>query len=191
MARGFPGNPERTIVYGNSLEYFPNFTFSNSLTLHFLLLKPGRLRLLHVLHSQLFGAWKPAELTFPPGLSRPPREDILCLLERYKSCVRALLVFHVTQGILVSLSLPLFSTLSFPRDQPTLGQRPFAIQPTSIHYEFSPDPKAQVSSDGTLGCHRLSSFLGSWRTLQPKGPLGRYTWRTPLPSFRASLSLPS
>ena len=24
MARGFPGNPERTIVYGNSLEYFPN-----------------------------------------------------------------------------------------------------------------------------------------------------------------------
>ena len=153
--------------------------------------KPGRLRFLLILHSQLFRVWKPTELTFPPGLSRPPREDILCLLERYKSCVRALLVFHVTQGILVSLSLPLFSTLSFPRDQPTLGQRPFAIQPTSIHHEFSPDPKAQVSSDGTLGCHRLSSFLGSWRTLQPKGPLGRYTWRTPLPSFRASLSLPS
>ena len=145
------------------------------------------MRFLLVLHSQLFGVWKPAELTFPPRLSRPSREDILCLLEWYKSCVRALLVFHVTQGILVSLSP--FSTLSFPRDQPTLGQRPFAIQPTSIHHEFSPDPTAQVSSDGTLGCHRLSSFLGSWRTLRPKGPLGRYTWRTPLPSFGASLSL--
>lgn len=119
---------------------------------------------------------------FPPGLSRTPQEDALCLRERYKSCGRALLVFHVTRGILASLSLPLFSTLSFPQDQPTPGQRPFAIQPPSTH------PVAQVSSDSTLGRHRLSSFPGSWGTLRPKGPLGRYLGDAP-PSFRVSLSL--
>ena len=125
---------------------------------------------------------------FPPGLSRPPQEDALYLCERYKSCVRSLLVFHVTRGILVSLSSS-FSTFSFPRDQPTPGQRPFAIRPPSIHHEFSPDPVAQVSLDGILGHHRLSSFLGSQGTLQLIGPLGRYLGDTS-PSFRFSLSLP-
>ena len=147
---------------------------------------PRRLRFLAILHGQLFRVWKPAELTFPPGLSRTPQEDALCLRERYKSCGRALLVFHVTWGISASLSLPLFSTLSFPRDEPTPGQRPFAIQPPSSHREFSPDPVAQVSSDSTLGCHRLSSFPGSQGTLRPKGPLGRYLGDAP-PSFRVSL----
>ena len=65
------------------------------------------------------------------------------------------------------LSLPLFSPFSFSWDQPTPGQRPFAIWPPSIHHEFSPDPVAQVSSDGTLGRHRPSSFLGSQGTLRP------------------------
>ena len=38
----------------------------------------------------------------------PPWEDALCLREWYKSCVWALLVFHVTQGILLFLSFSLF-----------------------------------------------------------------------------------
>ena len=78
--------------------------------------KARKLSLLLILHSQLFRTWKPAELTFLPRLSRPPQEDALRIHEQYKSCVRALLVFHVPKGILVSLSLPLFSTLSFPQD---------------------------------------------------------------------------
>ena len=94
---------------------------------------------------------------------------------------RALLVFHVTWGILASLSLPLFSTFSFPQDGPTPGQRPFAIWPPSIHHEFSPDAVAQVS-------HRLLSFPDSQGTLQPKGLLERHLRDTP-PSFRVSLSL--
>ena len=151
--------------------------------------EPGRLRFLLVLHGQLFGAWKPAELTFLPGLSRPPWEDTPCLREQYKSCVRALLVFHITWRILVSLSLVFFSTLSFPWDRTTPGQRPFAILPPSIHHEFLPDPVAQVSLDSTLDyCHRLLSFLGSQRTLWPKGPLGRYLGDAP-PSLKVSLSL--
>ena len=56
----------------------------------------------------LFGTWKPVELTFSPRLSRSPWEDTLCLREQYKSCAWALLVFHVTQEILLSLSLSLF-----------------------------------------------------------------------------------
>ena len=56
----------------------------------------------------LFGAWKPAELTFLPGLSRLPWEDALCLRERYKPCARDLFVFHVTREILLSLSFSLF-----------------------------------------------------------------------------------
>ena len=91
-------------LYSAGLVLFPNLTFSNSLALHFSVLEPGRLRFLLVLHGQLFGAWKTAELTFLSRLSRPPPEDALCLREWYKSCVRALLVFHVTRGILVSLS---------------------------------------------------------------------------------------
>ena len=88
----------------------------------------------------------------------------------------------------LSLPLPLFSTLSFLRGRSTPGQRPFAIQLPSIHHTFSPDPVAQVSSDSTLEHHRLSSFLGSQGTLQPKGPLGRYLGDAP-PSFRVSCSL--
>ena len=80
-----------------------------------------------------------------------------------------------------SHSLPLFSTLSFLQDRPTPGQRPFAIRPPSIHHEFSPDPVAQVSSDSTLGPHRLSSFLGSWRTPSGQKALWGGKWRTPLP----------
>ena len=152
--------------------------------------KPGRLWFLLVLHGQLFRAWKPAELTFLPGLPRPSREDALYLREWYKSCVRALLVFHVFREILASLSLPLFSTLCFLWDRLTPGQRPFATWLPSIHHKFLPDPVAQVSSDGTLGCHRLSPLPGSQGTLRPKGPLGggRYLGDAP-PSFRVSLSL--
>ena len=62
-------------------------------------------------------SWKPTELTLLPGLSRPPWEDALYLHERYKSCAWALLVFHVTQEILLSLSL--FFSLSFCRLWPT------------------------------------------------------------------------
>ena len=126
--------------------------------------------------------------SLPSSLSRPAFQDLLCLREQYKSCFRALLVFHVPQGILFSLSLPLFSTLSVPQDWPTLGQRALAIPPPSIHHEFSPDPVAQVSWEGTLGFHRLSFFPGSQGTLRPKGPLGRYLGNAP-PSFRVSLSL--
>ena len=92
------------------------------------------------------------------------------------------------RNIGLSLSLPLFSTLSFPRDRKTPGQRAFAIQPSSIHHQLSPDPVAHVSSNGTLGRHRLSSFPGSQGTLQSKGPLGSY-FRDACPSFRVSLSL--
>ena len=62
----------------------------------------------------LFGAWKPTELTFSPGLSRPPWEDALCLRGQYKSCAWALLVFHITREILLSLSLFLSLSLSTP-----------------------------------------------------------------------------
>ena len=175
---------------------FPEPRLLYWLYLTFLVLKPGRLRFLLILMLQLFGAWKPSELTFPPGLSRPPREDALHLSERYKPCVRALLAFHIPQVILaplslsvsLSLSLPLFSTVSFSRDRPTVGRLPFAVRPHSIQHEFSPDPVAQVSSDSTLGCHRLSSFLDSQGTSQSKGSLWRYLGDTP-PSFRLSLSL--
>ena len=53
------------------------------------------------------GAWKPAELIFLPGLSRPLREGALCLHEWYKPCPRALLVSCITQGILASFLLSL------------------------------------------------------------------------------------
>ena len=43
----------------------------------------------------------------PPGLSRPPGEDALCLHERCKPCSRVLLVLCVNQGILASFSLSL------------------------------------------------------------------------------------
>ena len=58
---------------------------------------------------------KPAELTFLPGLSRPLREDALCLHEWYKPCPRALLVLCIIQGILASFSL----LLSYQRLQTT------------------------------------------------------------------------
>ena len=69
--------------------------------------------------SKFFGAWRPAELTFSPRLSRPPWEDALCLREWYKTCVWALLAFHITQGILLFLSLFLsfFSSAPVPRSQ--------------------------------------------------------------------------
>ena len=57
------------------------------------------------LSGWFFGAWKPAELIFLPGLSRPLREDALCLRERYKHCLRAVFVFSVTQGVLASFLL--------------------------------------------------------------------------------------
>ena len=117
--------------------------------------------------GSLWFSEEPAKLTFPPGLSRPPREDALC-----KGCMGFSRTPRKTSRL---LSLPLFSTLSFSRDRPTPGQRPFTIQPPSIHHEFSPDPVAQVSSDGTL-------------TLRRKGPLGRDLGDAP-PSFRVSLSL--
>ena len=41
----------------------------------------------------LVGAWKPAKLTFSPGVSRPPWEDTLCLHEWDKSCVEGLYWF--------------------------------------------------------------------------------------------------
>ena len=53
----------------------------------------------------LVRAWKPTELTFSPRLSRPPWEDALCLHGRYKSCAWALLVFHITREILLTLFL--------------------------------------------------------------------------------------
>ena len=51
-----------------------------------------------------------AKLILLPGLSRPLKnswEGTLCLHERYKLCPRALLVFCITQGILVSFPLSL------------------------------------------------------------------------------------
>ena len=45
------------------------------------------------------------QLTFLPRLSRPFREDALCLRERYKLYPRALLVLCITQGIPASFSL--------------------------------------------------------------------------------------
>ena len=55
--------------------------------------------------GKFFGVWRPTELTFLPWLSRPPWEDALCLRERYKFCAWALLVFHITREILLSLCL--------------------------------------------------------------------------------------
>ena len=88
------------------------------------------------------------------------------------------------RNIGLSLSSFFLYTL-FLWHQPIPGQKSFAIRPPSIHQEISPDPVAQVSSDDTIGCHRLSSVLGSRGTLWPKGPLERgYP-----PSFRVCLSL--
>ena len=116
------------------------FTFSNSLTLHFLVPKPRKLSILLILHGQLFGAWKPAELTFLPRLSRPPGEVALCLREQYKPCVRALLVFHVPRGILASLSLSfslfLFSLHSLFHETNQLQDRgllPFDLPPSTTN----------------------------------------------------------
>ena len=169
------------------LFFFRTLPSLTPLTLHFF--GARRLRFLLVLYGQLFGAWKPDELTFSPPV--PGFQD---LLERMP--VPSWAVQVLCKGFIgfpgnqrnIGLSLPLFSTLSFPQDWPSPGQRPFAIRPPSIHHKFLPDPVAQVSSDGTLGRHRLSSFLGSWGTLRPKGPLGRYLGDAP-PSFRVFLSL--
>ena len=126
---------------------------------------------------------------FPAQAFKTSSRDALRLHEWYKPWIRALLVFHVPQGILASLSLflslPLFSTLSFSWDRPTPGQRPFAIRPPSIHHKFLPDPVAQGSSDGTLGRHRLliSGFPGNPPAKRPSGEaLGRS------PSLLRSLS---
>ena len=162
---------------------FSDLTFSKSLTLHFLGTKPGRLRFLLVLHSQLFGARESAEFTFPSGLSRPPREDALCLHEQYKSSVRALSVFHVTRGILVSLSLSPSFLYTFFSVRLTNSKTEAFCHSTSLH---PPRILAQVRSDGTLGCHRLSSFPSALGALWPKGPLGRYLGDTPS-SSRVSL----
>ena len=104
--------------------------------------------------------------------------------QRNTACSHAL---SLSPSLFPSPSPPLFSTLSFPQGRPTPGQRPFAVRPPSTHHEFSPDSVAQVSLDGTLGHHRLSSFLGSRGTLWPKGPLGRYLGDAP-PSLRVFLS---
>ena len=131
--------------------------------------------------------------SLPSSLSRldfstPPGEGTLCLPEWYEVQWKGFIGFPRNPRN-TGFSLPLFSTLSFPQDWPTPGQRPFAIWPPSIHHEFSPDTVAQVTLDGTLGCHRLLSFPGSWGTVQPKGPLGRYVRDTPT-SVSLSLSLP-
>ena len=159
-----------------------NLTFSNSLTLHFLVPKPGRLRFPLVLR-RAGGAHFPAWAFKTSSRGRPvPAWAVQALC---KGCMGFSRTPRNTGRL---LSLPLFSTLSFSRDRPTPGQRPFTIQPPSIHHEFSPDPVAQVSSDSTLRHHRLSSFPGSRGTLRPKGPLGRDLGDAP-PSFRVSLSL--
>ena len=79
------------------------------------------------------GAWKPAELTFLPGLSRPLSEDALCLREWYKPCPRALLVFCITQGLLASF----FLSLSYHQLQITRFWSIKEPQP-SIKYLSSP-----------------------------------------------------
>ena len=63
------------------------------------------LSLLLSLSGWFSGVWKPAKLIFLPGLSRPLGEDTLCLREWYKPCLRALLIFCITQGILASFLL--------------------------------------------------------------------------------------
>ena len=152
--------------------------------------KPGRLRFLLILtlHGQLLEAWKPAELTFPPGLSRLPREDALCLVSR-TSPVKGLYWFSTYPEEYWPLSLSLSSsflyTIFWETDQlQDRGLLPFDLPPSTTNSH--PDPVAQASSDGTLGHHRLSSFQGSQGTLRPKGPLGRYLGDAP-PSFRVSL----
>ena len=127
----------------------------------------------------------------------------LCLHEWYKSYVRGLLVFQVTREYW-SLSSSFLYTFFSARL--TISRTEAFCHSTSLHppqilawpsspgkllwwYSRAPDPVAQVSYyDGTLGRHRLSSFLGSWGTLRPKGPLGRYLGDAP-PSFRVFLSL--
>ena len=92
-------------LWSARLVLFLNLAFSNSLTLHFLVPKPGRVEIpSRSPQPALLSVEACRRAHFPPGLSRPPQEDALYLCERYKSCVRALLVFHVTRGILVSLS---------------------------------------------------------------------------------------
>ena len=56
---------------------------------------------------QFSGAWKPAELTLMPWLSRSPQEGALCLREWCKPCSRVFLVLCLNQGILASFSLSL------------------------------------------------------------------------------------
>ena len=97
---------------------------------------------------------------------------------------------HNPRNTGLSLSLFLFSLyfLFHETDQfQDRGLLPFDLPPSTTNSHL--DPVAQVSSDSTLGCHRLlSSFPFSRGTLQPKGPLGRFLGDTP-PSFTVSLSL--
>ena len=77
--------------------------------------------------GKFFGVWRPTELTFLPWLSRPPWEDALCLREWYRSCVWALLAFHVTQGILLFLSLFLsFFSIPVPTSQSVKDRKSFS-----------------------------------------------------------------
>ena len=116
------------------LFFFRTLPSLTPLTLHFF--GARRLRFLLVLYGQLFGAWKPDELTFsPPSQAfKTSLRGCLCLRERYKSYVRALLVFQVTRGILVSLSL--FSLHFLFRKTDHLQDRgllPFDLPPSTTN----------------------------------------------------------
>ena len=77
--------------------------------------------------GKFFGVWRPTELTFLPWLLRPPWEDALCLREWSRSCVWALLAFHVTQGILLFLSLFLsFFSIPVPMSQSVKDRKSFS-----------------------------------------------------------------
>ena len=89
--------------------------------LTFLVPKTGRLRFLLLFHGQLFRTWKPDELTFLPGISRPSREDALCFHEQYKFCVMALFSPRTLRN--TGLSVFLFSLHSFLRETDQLQDR--------------------------------------------------------------------
>ena len=70
-------------------------------------------------------------LPFLPGLSRPLREDALCLCEWYKPCPWVLLVLCITQGILASLFCFLIIDSGPPGSGPLKDRNTGLAQPSS------------------------------------------------------------
>lgn len=129
---------------------------------------------------------KACELTFPPGLSRPPQG---CPVPSWVVLCKGFIDFHVPQRMLI-LSLSLFS-LHFRfhktdqiQDRGFLSFKPPSIPPPILVWSSSP---------GKLGWYSRSTidYRPFWALGKPlaKKPFGESTWGAPPPPSFKSLSL--